>query len=218
MPLANKDSLQRNTLRWAFYLFVFEFLVVTLVIPPRVIKSLIDNQRTLYANELGTGAEDTIRAEADKLFKAVAIDSGFRDATFRFMLGQFSEAEDTAVLKLDDRGVKAWEDRQLRSIWGATYLGLYRWAGIVAWLPFVLPLAFAAGYDGWMRWKIGQWRFSFASPVRHGTSLHVIATMIVLALCLPVIPLAVTAYAAPFLLFVAAACCWVTVSNLPKRW
>jgi len=215
VPTSGSRSFQGTFLRWTAILCLVEVFAVFIFLPPRIIKGLIDSERTIYARDLGADAEDAIRGKADRLFKSLAIDTGFRDATFQFFSGQFSDGDKRSPV--DDRGLGAWEERQIKASWGAFYLALYRWSAIIAWVPFVLPVGLASIFDGLVRWRVGQWRFSFSSPVRHGTALHLIAFLVLIAFCVPILPVPMTPFLAPALLFVAAGAAWITTSNLPKR-
>jgi hypothetical protein len=106
---------------------------------------------------------------------------------------------------------------RLDVIWAAFYQALQRLAVLVAWWPFLLLLLAAAWGDGWVRRRIRQAGFAYASPLAHAYALRgilIILMLLGLVLFLPVpLPvLGVPVVAALMGLLVGAA-----VANAQKR-
>jgi hypothetical protein len=57
-------------------------------------------------------------------------------------------------------------------IWAALYQALQRLAMLMAWWPFLLLLVAAAWGDGWVRRRIRQSGFAYASPLAHAYALR----------------------------------------------
>jgi hypothetical protein len=111
----------------------------------------------------------------------------------------------------------SWVAGRLEVIWAAFYQALQRLAMLVAWWPFLLLLITASWADGWVRRRIRQAGFAYASPLAHAYALRgivIIVMLLGLVLFLPVpLPvLGVPVVAALIGLLVGAA-----VANAQKR-
>jgi hypothetical protein len=110
-----------------------------------------------------------------------------------------------------------WVAGRLEVIWAALYQALQRLAMLAAWWPFLLLLLAAAWGDGWVRRRIRQTGFAYASPLAHAYALRgivVIAIVLGLVLFLPV-PLPVLGV--PVVGVAMAVLVEVAVANAQKR-
>jgi hypothetical protein len=206
----------RSYLTWLAVGTLMLWAVVALVIPPETITKVIDSERHMYARHLGPTAEGVIRGHADRWFTDLAIDSGFRDATYNFMIGRHAEGESKGP-KIDDRGLSQYTMRQLQSTWGAVYQAMYRIAGLMSWIPYLIPIVAAMIFDGICQWQIRQWRFSYASQTVHGYSARFMLVILFGCLTIPVLPVSITPWFAPLFIVSASTAGWVMAANMIKR-
>jgi len=74
----------------------------------------------------------------------------------------------------------SWVAGRLEVIWAALHQALQRLAMLVAWWPLLVLLFAAAWGDGWVRRRIRQSGFAYASPLAHAYALRGIAVVIIL--------------------------------------
>jgi hypothetical protein len=91
----------------------------------------------------------------------------------------------------------SWVAGRLDVIWAALYQALQCLAMLVVWWPFLLLLLAAAWGDGWMRRRIRQSGFSYASPIAHTYALRGIFVILMVLGLLLFLPLPLPALGAP---------------------
>jgi hypothetical protein len=87
----------------------------------------------------------------------------------------------------------------------------------VAWWPFLLLLLAAAWGDGWVRRRIRQSGFAYASPLAHAYALRGIAVLVMLVALLLFLPLPLPALGVPVIGVLMATLLNVLVANAQKR-
>lgn len=196
-------------------LLLLEMGIVFLALP----KDTLINARTAEAQSvasyLGQPTETQIKNMADNWFRVSFLSTGFMQATYNFLLNQWEGKE--GDLQLDDRGLSVLVDRRLDVFWLAMHYVYYRAATILVWIPYMLPVLFAAGIDGLLQREIRKWQFSFSSPAAHQAASKILfATGAVLVL-IPFLPLALPPLAMPVLMGGASIAMWVHMANIQKR-
>jgi hypothetical protein len=88
---------------------------------------------------------------------------------------------------------------------------------LAAWWPFLLLLLAAAWGDGWVRRRIRQSGFAYASPLAHAYALRGIVVVAMLVGLLLFLPLPLPVLGVPVIGLLTAILVGVTVANAQKR-
>jgi hypothetical protein len=122
-----------------------------------------------------------------------------------------------ALLPLAALPVWSWMAGRLEVIWATFYQALQRLAMLMAWWPFLLLLLAAAWGDGWVRRRIRQSGFAYASPLGHAYALRGILVLVMLMGLALFLPLPLLALGLPVVGALTAALVAVLVTNAQKR-
>jgi hypothetical protein len=122
-----------------------------------------------------------------------------------------------ALAPLAKLSLWSWVAGRLEVIWAALYQALQRLAMITAWWPFLLLLLAAAWGDGWVRRRIRQSGFAYASPLAHAYALRGILVVFVLLGLVLFLPLPLPALGVPVVGALVAALVGVIVTSAQKR-
>ena len=106
---------------------------------------------------------------------------------------------------------------RLEVIWAAFYQALQRFAMLVAWWPFLLLLIAASWGDGWVRRRIRQAGFAYASPLAHAYALQGIAVIVMLLGLVLFLPVPLPVLGVPLVGVVLAVLVGAAVANAQKR-
>jgi hypothetical protein len=88
---------------------------------------------------------------------------------------------------------------------------------ITAWWPFLLLLLAAAWGDGWVRRRIRQSGFAYASPLAHAYALRGIVVILMVMGLLLFLPLPLPALGVPVVAALIGLLVGATVANAQKR-
>jgi hypothetical protein len=102
-------------------------------------------------------------------------------------------------------------------IWATLYQALQRLAMLTVWLPFFLLLLAAAWGDGWVRRRIRQAGFAYASPLVHAYSLRGIAVILMFLGLLLFLPVPLPVLGVPVVGVLLAVLIGVAVANAQKQ-
>jgi hypothetical protein len=102
-------------------------------------------------------------------------------------------------------------------VWNGVYQALQRIAVFAVWWPFMLLLFAAAWGDGWIRRRIRQSGFAYASPLAHAFALRGLAGMALTVGLLLFLPVPLPVLGVPPAGAVLALLIGVVVSNAQKR-
>ena len=119
--------------------------------------------------------------------------------------------------RLGESPVWGWLRGRLDVIWGAFAQALQRLALLLAWWPFLALLLVAALGDGWLRRRIRQYGFVYASPLAHHTALWVLLTLWIGVGLLLFAPIPIPALAIPVIGVITAVCVDLVLTNAQKR-
>jgi tetrahydromethanopterin S-methyltransferase subunit C len=106
---------------------------------------------------------------------------------------------------------------RLEVIWAALYQALQRLSMLAAWWPFLLLLLAAAWGDGWVRRRVRQSEFAYASPLAHAYALRSIVAVLIAIGLLLFLPLSLPAIGVPIVGTLLATLVGVIVGNAQKR-
>ena len=111
--------------------------------------------------------------------------------------------------------LEAWHTEGIQ---GTTiYQALQRLAMLMAWWPFLLLLLAAAWGDGWVRRRIRQSGFAYASPLAHAYALRGIVVVTVLLGLMLFLPVPLPVLGVPVVGVLVAALVGIAVANAQKR-
>jgi len=199
-------------------LLVMEFVLFAAMVPASWSERVHDTELAWLKEGLGTRTANAVVERADGWYGALFVAPGLVETSYRITLPSDADVRRAGALSpLIALPVWSWVAGRLEVIWAALYQALQRLAMLMAWWPLLLLLLAAAWGDGWVRRRIRQSGFAYASPLAHAYALRgivVIAIVLGLVLFLPVpLPvLGVPIVAALIGLLVGA-----TVANAQKR-
>lgn len=200
-----------------FVVVLSEFAIVALIVQPEYMAKVLEAEKGVYMRHLGEAAAKEIRAGADAWFIKSAINTGARQVTYEFVAGRHDRVGTTGLNQMDDRGFGRWAVRLLQTVWGAYYLVLYRAVAITSWVPYFIPLLFAAVVDASTRRAIAKWQFSYRSPLIHFSSLNVLTAVFLGTLAILACPITITPLWVPAAMVLVVFAAWTLVANMTKR-
>jgi hypothetical protein len=147
-------------------------------------------ERAWLQEGLGADRARIVVERADRWYATLFVTPGLVETSYRITLPSEADVRHAAALApLAGLPIWSWLRGRLEVIWAALYQALQRLAMLTAWWPLLLLLLAAAWGDGWVRRRIRQSGFSYASPLAHAYALRgiiVVAVLVGLALFLPV--------------------------------
>ncbi|TXI03148.1 MAG: DUF4400 domain-containing protein [Rhizobium sp.] len=193
---------------------VIEVIFIVAFISPATMRDAINRERLTAIDQIGADSEQSVRNAANGIFKKTIVESGLQKAAYETTgITTNPDSEDSPTTQ-----VSMFAVHTLQTAFGAYYLMLYRIASMSAWYPLLLPLLLAAMLDGFVYWKVTQWRFSFASPAIHKFGLTSTTTILLVALVALFLPLPLTPFFAPTIVISLSVSTWMLISNMPKFW
>lgn len=208
-----------NLVFWVYatlVIAVIELSFILLLVPTQRVTEAINREKTLCADQLGIPACSQIKSVADRWYHSVAHETGAREATFKFFIGNF-EQTNQAINDFDDRGVGMFSERFFRNLWGTLYIATWRLASALTWAPWFAFLAVAVVVDAVVLRKIEMWRFSHRSPLVHWIGLFTIFLVFELALLILILPWALSPLWPPFAYAIVLGSLWLIIRNMLKR-
>ena len=199
-------------------LLVMELILFAALVPATWSERVRDTEQAWLHQGLGPSTANAVIKHAEDWYGALFVEPGLVETSYRITLPNDADVQRAGALApLAALPLWTWVAGRLEVIWAAFYQALQRLAMLAAWWPFLLLLITAAWGDGWVRRRIRQAGFAYASPLAHAYALRgivVILMMVGLVLFLPVpLPvLGVPVVAALIGLLVGAA-----VANAQKR-
>lgn len=214
--MAQKDqSRSKHPILMLLTLLCLEAGVVFLAMPKDTLLTARASESKAVAAFLGKETETRVKDMADNWYTASFIQTGLLKATYDFFINQWEGKE--GDLKLDDRGLTALVDKRLDVFWLAVHQAYYRFAIMMAWLPYMLPLLIVATVDGLIQREIRKWQFAFSSPAAHQIAVKIIYGTIAVVILSPFLPIAIPPLTMPGLMGAAAVASWVSMANIQKR-
>lgn len=194
---ADEREKERRVFQIVLAMVILTLCAAFLLVPSTTMESLQRHQNNLIAEELGNPAQNAIAGHVTGEFKRWFVESGAVEASYA---------------GLGDMADKA------KSFWIGIWLVLERFWMIVMWLPLVGPLAGAMLIDGWVRRRIGQWRFEFISRARHHYARKSAHYLVALAIAGPFFPIPMPPLLIPILWAMALVSIRTWVASLQKRY
>ena len=167
---------------------------------------------------LGARTATAVVQRAEDWYGALFVSTKVVETSYRITLPSEEDVTRAGALSpLATLPLWSWVAGRLEVIWAALQQALQRLAMLVAWWPFLLLLLAAAWGDGWVRRRIRQSGFAYASPLAHAYALRGIVVVFVLLGLVLFLPLPLPALGVSVVGALVAVLVGVIVANAQKR-
>ena len=204
------------TIASGLILFVMEFFLFAALVPTQWARQASAAELQSLVHTVGAHTADAILGRAAGWFDALFIRTGVVGASYHLLIPD-PRTPGAGMEKLADNPFWPWLTGRLDVVWLEIAQGFQRVAVLLSWWPFFLILFLAAWGDGWVRRRIRQHSFAYASPLAHALALRVMLWLAIGAGLLLFAPLALPALAVPVLGAVLAGLLGFAVANTQKR-
>jgi hypothetical protein len=162
-------------------LLVMEFLLFAALVPASWSERVRDTELAWLKEGLGARMADAVVERAEGWYGTLFVAPGLVATSYRITLPSDADVQRAGALSpLAALPFWSWVAGRLEVIWAALYQALQRLAMLVAWWPFLLLLLIAAWGDGWVRRRIRQSGFAYASPLAHAYALRGVLVLLML--------------------------------------
>lgn len=201
-----------------FWLLALELVALAFLIPMPLITQAMTVEREMAWQILGPSTGAWLVDAADGLYREWFIDSGVRRQVLHHVLPTEEE-------RLRSRGMEnlgqGWFfpfiEERIMAMFLVIREFIFRVYSAAIWLPFGLAIALPATVDGMMMWRIQQYSFSYASPLRHRIGFVSVKTVPVLLLIIFMVPLPFPPVAYPVVFAGLALALGQIARFVPKR-
>jgi hypothetical protein len=170
-------------------LLVVEFVLFAALVPADWSEQVRDTELTWLHEGLGARTANAVVERAEHWYGMLFISTEVVETSYRITLPSDADVQRAGALSpLATLPFSSWVAGRLELISAALYQALQRLAMLAAWWPSLLLLLAAAWGDGWVRRRIRQSWFAYASPLAHAYALRGILVLVMLmglALFLP---------------------------------
>jgi hypothetical protein len=207
---------------WAFLvgaiLLVMEFILFAALVSASWSERIHDTELAWLQEGLGAKTANAVVERAEHWYGTLFVAPGLVATSYRIALPSDVDVQRAGALSpLATLPLWSWVAARLEVIWAALFQALQRLAMLVAWLPFLLLLLAAAWGDGWVRRRIRQSGFAYASPLAHAYALRSIVAVLIAIGLLLFLPLPLPALGVPIVGSLVAIFVGVIVANAQKR-
>ena len=207
---------------WAFLvgaiLLAMEFILFAALVPASWSERVRETELAWLKQGLGARTANDVVERAEHWYGMLFVATEVVETSYRIALPSDLDVQRARALSpLATLPLWSWVADRLEVIWAALYQALQRLAMIAAWWPFLLLLLAAAWGDGWVRRRIRQSGFAYASPLAHAYALRGIAVLVMLVALLLFLPLPLPALGVPVIGVLMATLLSVLVANAQKR-
>ena len=204
------------TIASGLLLFLMEFILFAALVPTHWARQASEAELVSLLQTLGPHTTDAILNQAAGWFDTLFIRTGVVSASYHLLIPD-PHTPGAGMVKLAENPFWPWLAGRLEVVWIAIAQACQRVAMLCAWWPFFLILFLAAWGDGWVRRRIRQHSFAYASPLAHALALRIILWLLIGALMLLFAPLALPALGVPLFGAVIAGLLGFAVANTQKR-
>jgi hypothetical protein len=199
-------------------LLVMEFILFAALVLASWSEQVRDTEVAWLHERLGARTANAVIERAEHWYGTLFVAPGLVETSYRITLPSDVDVQRAGALSpLATLSVWSWVAGRLEVIWAALYQALQRLAMLMAWWPFLLLLLAAAWGDGWVRRRIRQSGFAYASPLAHAYALRGILVLVMLMGLALFLPLPLPALGVPVVGALTAALVAVLVTNAQKR-
>jgi uncharacterized membrane protein len=199
-------------------LLVMELILFAALVPAAWSERVRDTERVWLHEGLGATTADAVVERAERWYDMLFVSPGLVETSYRITLPNDEDvARAGALSPLATLPLWTWVAGRLEVIWAALHQALQRLAMVIAWWPFFLLLLAAAWGDGWVRRRIRQSGFAYASPLAHAYGLRGIVVVFVLSGLVLFLPLPLPVLGVPVVGALVAMLVGIIVANAQKR-
>ena len=199
-------------------LLLMEFILLAALVPTAWSERVHDTELAWLHEGLGARTADAVIARAEHWYETLFVSPGLVATSYRITLPSDEDVKRAGALSpLATLPLWSWVAGRLEVVWAALHQALQRLAMVVVWWPFLLLLLAAAWGDGWVRRRIRQSGFAYASPLAHAYGLRGIVVVFVLLGLVLFLPLPVPAVGVPVVGALVAVLVGVIIANAQKR-
>jgi len=204
------------TIASGLLLFVMEFILFAALVPSQWAREVSAAELRSLVHTVGAPTAEVILSRAAGWFDALFIRTGVVSASYHLLIPD-PRTPGAGMAKLADTPFWPWLSGRLDVVWLEIAQACQRVAVVLSWWPFFLILFLAAWGDGWVRRRIRQHSFAYASPLVHALALRTILWLGIGAFLLLFVPLALPALGVPLFGALIAGLLGVAVANTQKR-
>lgn len=197
-------------------LFVMEFLLLSAMVPSAWEQQVSREELAALVEAVGPRSANAILERAAGWYDAAFIQTQIQQYSYRLLLPDPHLAPD-GMEALAGNPFWPWLRGRLDVMWGAVAQAMQRVAVLLSWWPFFLIMFLAAWGDGWVRRRIRQHSFAYASPLAHTLALRVILWLLIGVGTLFLAPLVLPAMGVPLLGAIVAGLLGLALANADRR-
>lgn len=169
-------------------------------------------QEMLVRQEMGIAALDTIKNLTAHIYAILFVHTGIT----AWAIPAEPHVHHLSSMNLSQKLAVLSRDR-ITTIFALLYIAIFRVLVFLSWAIALIPLIFAAGYDGWVQREVAQYRFIYQSGQKHfignrGSKIATYGLLLLFFLPIPIPPLAILVWAATLGVFTH-----IWMKNMPKR-
>jgi hypothetical protein len=206
------------TLLTGALLVVMELVLLAALVPASWSETVRATERAWLEQGLGADGAKAVVMQAEDWYERLFVASGLVAASYRLTLPTDQDvAQAGALAPLATLPLWSWVAGRLKVIWAALYQVLQRLVMLCAWWPFLVPLLSAAAIDGWLRRRIRQAGFAYASPLVHAYALRGIVGLVIGASVVLLLPIPLPALGVPLVGTLLALLLAAAVANAQKQ-
>ena len=199
-------------------LLVMELILFAAPVPATWSERVRATELAWLYQGLGPSTAKAVIERADYWYGDLFVAPGLVETSYRITLPNDEDVQRAGALSpLATLPLWTWVAGRLEVIWAAFYQALQRLAMLVAWWPFLLLLLAAAWGDGWVRRRIRQAGFAYASPLAHAYALRGIVIIVMLLGLVLFLPVPLPVLGVPLVGVVLAVLVGAAVANAQKR-
>ncbi|OFC35987.1 DUF4400 domain-containing protein [Acidithiobacillus caldus] len=209
--MANFISEERAAVRFMIGVIGLEFAMAMIFGTGLPIAYYQHWQQDLVRQEMGQSALRTLLHLTGYLYTALFVHSGLQH-----WLMPPAPKSNTSAMTLT--GKLAWLSRdRITTLLALFYIAIFRVLVFLSWSIALVPLIFAAAYDGWVQRQVAQFRFVYQSGQKHfignrGSKVMTYGLLLLFFLPIPIPPFAIFFWAILLGIF-----SHIWMKNMPKR-
>ena len=216
---AGKDS--KGVWLWTIFstvtLFFVEFILFAAFIPSSWERYVSETETRWLVETQGQTSARTVIDRAEGWYRGLFVDTGVEPWTYYILAPDRTVKAEAGWEGLAENTLWTWTHGRLDVIWGSFAQALQRLALILSWMPFLIFLLVAAVGDGWIRRRIRQHSFAYASPLLHHIALVGGAILWVLSALILLAPIPIPPVAVPGLFLITAVLADLAMTQTQKR-
>lgn len=204
----------------AAILLIMEFVVVSLLIPAGWMEDIRTREREAMQADLGVRTAAAIVVTANVWYDAVFVAPGVVAASYRLVTlspQDIAQAKASGLGPLSEAVIWPWIEERLGVLWATLEHAVRRLVLLVSWWPFAVLIGLGASADGFLRRRVRQHSFAYASPLRHHLAVRLLVWTGAVATLALFLPVAWSPLAPPAVMAGLAALLGLALANTPKR-